>query len=116
MESSKRDFGRIRESGIPDLHSSKAKAEARAFKNDSFNTFRRDKALYSVSIVVIWSIFLVTALLLLVWLWHLLAPATWQWLTEEQSKDLSGLITTGILGGVIGKYFDSIAAIIKPTK
>jgi hypothetical protein len=55
-------------------------------------------------------IFKIMALLLLVLfvikLWHLAAPECLGWLTKEQLQNLSNILSSGVIGGVIGKQLD----------
>jgi hypothetical protein len=41
----------------------------------------------------------------LAWVWHLIMPYKWQWLTEPQIDHIQTLVTGGVLAVVVGDHF-----------
>jgi hypothetical protein len=40
-----------------------------------------------------------------IWVWHLITPESWQWLSHEQIDHIQGMITGGVLAAVVGDHF-----------
>ena len=40
-----------------------------------------------------------------VWVWHLITPENWQWLTEQQIDHIQGMVTGGVIAVVVGDHF-----------
>lgn len=40
-----------------------------------------------------------------VWVWHLVAPVCWQWMSEQQIDHIQSLVTGGVLAVVVGDHF-----------
>lgn len=40
-----------------------------------------------------------------VWVWHLIAPTSWQWLTDSELDRIQNLVTGGVLAVVVGDHF-----------
>lgn len=39
------------------------------------------------------------------WLYHLVTPYCWHWLTADQLDDLQGLLTGGLIVGILTDHF-----------
>lgn len=40
-----------------------------------------------------------------VWVWHLITPENWQWLSEQQIDHIQGMVTGGVIAVVVGDHF-----------
>ncbi|MBN9555722.1 MAG: hypothetical protein J0H61_13805 [Alphaproteobacteria bacterium] len=40
-----------------------------------------------------------------VWVWHLITPESWQWMTEQQIEHIQGMVTGGVIAVVVGDHF-----------
>jgi hypothetical protein len=40
-----------------------------------------------------------------VWVWHLITPHCWQWMTEQQIDHIQGMVTGGVIAVVVGDHF-----------
>jgi len=40
-----------------------------------------------------------------VWVWHLITPETWQWMSEQQIDRIQGMVTGGVIAVVVGDHF-----------
>lgn len=57
--------------------------------------------------VAIWALYLVffaLGLIGVIWLWHLLTPQSWRWLSDEQIHTLQAIITGGLLVGMANRH------------
>jgi hypothetical protein len=39
------------------------------------------------------------------WIWHLITPENWQWLSEQQIDHIQGMVTGGVIAVVVGDHF-----------
>lgn len=74
----------------------KARAEANeANRNEQFrNHFEK------IAICSLWGFYILFAMLVLTWFWHILSPERAHWLTSEQITKVQALATGGILATI----------------
>jgi hypothetical protein len=58
-----------------------------------------------IAIIALWLSFAAIAVIGVVWLWHLGAPAKYRWLAGEDVSHLQSIITAGLLVGIVGNHF-----------
>ena len=56
-----------------------------------------------IAVVTVWLLFFIFVAFGLTWAWHLLAPK-WGWLTKEQREAIQGLLTGGVIVGLIADH------------
>jgi hypothetical protein len=58
-----------------------------------------------LAIITLWSLAVAMFAIGVVWLYHLVMPDTWHWLTEPELDTLKGLLTGGLIVGVLTNHF-----------
>jgi len=73
--------------------------EAEEAEHDRAERFRGHFEI--ISIILIWVLAIGFILIGLAWLFHILGPADRRWLEEDRVDDLRGLLTGGLIVGVL---------------
>lgn len=100
----------------PTSKTSKAKEEERDLeRNAKYSKHDRDElmkaAIHKILTIVLWIGFAISAIIIILRVWHLLVPHYWRWFTTEQTEYLDNLIRlifSGAIGGFATKYFNSV--------
>lgn len=92
-----------------------AYAELKAFEKDNLkNKRKRNNSAFKMARFLAWFLFTSSLLIFACWLCQFFLPKNLIWLEEDQLNAIHQLLTSCIVGGIVGKYFDGIVSIIKP--
>ena len=67
----------------------------------------KQMVLHSVFIYAIQFAAAVLGAVLLIRIYHMVAPFKWQWMCEDQLQALDKFLFSGVIGALIGRHFDS---------
>ncbi|MGB8191040.1 MAG: hypothetical protein WCF67_03930 [Chitinophagaceae bacterium] len=97
----------ISEPDLPILVDERAREESKDYISKSRRKRREQNTMHWGFVVLLCIAVMGVAFVLIARISHLLLPAKYYWLTEEQITKLNEFLTTGIIGGTIVALFKS---------
>lgn len=85
-----------------------AKKEKKDLEGDAKRVEEFKEAFHKIFIWTVRILFGLGIAVVIVRIYHLLAPYSWQWLCETQISNLDKILFSGAIGGFVGKYFKSM--------
>jgi hypothetical protein len=85
-----------------------AKKEREELELDKDHQIGEKKVVHKVVKIGIWVLFSLGFTLVVVKLYHLVMPSYFFWLSSEQIDELDRFITSGLLGGILGRGLNAI--------
>ncbi len=74
------------------------------FKHDITRLDKLRDALHKVVVGAIWIVGFGVFACIIIRLWHLVAPACWQWLDAGRIQQIDHFLLSGALGGILARY------------
>jgi hypothetical protein len=91
----------------PEAVDDTAQKEAIAIAESRLAKYQRDESMrvqfHRAGLVLFWGAFVTFLLLSAVWLWHIIAPASWRFLTPTEVVNLQSILVTALGSTVIAQ-------------
>lgn len=88
-------------SGADDTANLEAAAIAQKRLNDTRREDRMQSHLHNVSACIVWGFGSAVLIMGAAWLYHLIMPETWYFLSQEQRKDLSTSLVSAVSSSIV---------------
>lgn len=88
----------------PPKGGSTGEKEADQMSKDAKRAEATADAVHQIGIFAIRLVFVAFAATLIIRLWHVLTPESWTWLTWDQVGTIDKVLTSGMVGGVAGRF------------
>jgi|GEM_PF-3550724 len=85
-----------------------AKKEALVLEGDSQRNEQLKKESHKLLIVFIKLVFFLGVIVLIIRIYHLVTFSDYMWLSEDQINNIDRILFSGTIGGLVGKYFNTI--------
>jgi hypothetical protein len=89
-------------------HDRLSSVEENHLYNDKARAEGLKRFFHIVTIASLSIVFLLAILLIMIRVYHFVAPDSWRWLSTEELQALDKTLFSGVIGGVLSKYMGKI--------